>query len=99
VVKFFAGRGGDGAVPDAASWPGSIEVLANRGGIAAGRDASVQTSHGLQTALIVAVVAGAVLLAGSMLGRRITANNCGIAVGGGVSGSVVTANCPTPAGK
>jgi hypothetical protein len=104
--EVLRGRGSGGAVrtpaPDAASRPGSIDVLADWGDIAAGRDASVRTLHGLsglQTALIMAVVVGAVLLAGSMLGRRITASNCGIAVGGSVSGSTVAANCPAPASR
>jgi hypothetical protein len=48
---------------------------------------------------IAAAVIGALLtwwLSGS---PNVTATNCGIAVGGGVSSSTLTANCPAPAGR
>ena len=90
VVKFLAGqKGGGGAAPPP---PASVEVLADRGGVAAGRDVSVRASHGLSglpVILLVLAAVGAVLLAGGLLGDRITATQGGVAVGGDVSGSTV----------
>jgi hypothetical protein len=101
VVKFLARGKGDDAEP-AAPPSGTVEVLADRGGVAGGGNVSVRTSHGLSglhAVLLVAAVAGAVLLAAGLLGGRITARDCGIAVGGGVKGSTLTADCPVPAGR
>jgi hypothetical protein len=100
VVKFFAGResGNDKAAPP----PVRIMVRADQGGIVGGRDVSMQTNQGvsgLQAVFLVAVVVGGVLLAGGLLGAWITAQNCGIATGGDIRGSTITAACPTPAGK
>ena len=66
----------------------------DRGGIAGGGNVSVRTSHslsGLQITLLVLVVVGAVLLAGGLLGNRITAPNSA-GTGGTITGSTVTIN-------
>ena len=60
----------------------------------AGGNVSVRTSHGLsglQITLLVLVVVGAVLLAGGLLGNRITATNSA-GTGGDITGSTVTIN-------
>jgi hypothetical protein len=94
VVKFLASqKSGGGAAPSAAS----VEAMADRGGVAAGRDVSVRVSHGLSglpVVLLVLAVVGAVLVAGGLLGGRITATQGGVAIGGDVSGSTVTGGGP-----
>lgn len=87
VVKFFASRGD---APEPTS--NHTRVEADRGGIAGGRDALVCTSHGLPggtAVLLMLTVVGAVLLAGGLLGQRITATQGGIAIGGGVRDSTI----------
>ena len=73
---------------------GRTTVQVDRGGIAGGGNVSVRTSHslsGLQITLLVLVVVGAVLLAGGLLGNRITATNSA-RTGGNITGSTVTIN-------
>ena len=77
-----------------ASPRGRTTIQADRSGIAGGRDVSVRTSHGLsglQITLLVLVVVGGVLLAGGLLGNRITATNSA-GTGGDITGSTVTIN-------
>ena len=77
-----------------ASPRGRTTIQADRNGIAGGRDVSVRTSHGLsglQITLLVLVVVGAVLLAGGLLGNRITATNSA-GTGGDITDSTVTIN-------
>jgi hypothetical protein len=99
VIKFFARpKGEDGAAPP----PGRTTIRADQDGVAGGRDVRVRTSHGLsglQALLLAGVVVGAVLLAGGLLGQRITATDCGIAVGRDANRSTITADCPAQAGK
>jgi hypothetical protein len=91
VIKFMVGpkdKGEGGAAPA----PSRTVVRADRGGIAGGRDVSVRTSHGLSglyAVLLISLVVGAVLLAGGLLGKRITAMS-GVAAGGDISGSTIT---------
>src|SRR3712207_3626868 len=95
VVKFFAGRDSSSkATPP----PGRTTVRAGRGGIVGGQDVSVRTSHGV-SGLHVVLLVSIVLLAGGLLGKRITAQDCGIAAGANISGSTITAGCGAPAGK
>jgi hypothetical protein len=68
---------------------GQTTVRADRRGIAGGRDVSVRTSRGLSglaVVLLVLAVVGAVLLAGSLLGDRITATNSA-GTGGDITGA------------
>jgi hypothetical protein len=76
---------------------GPATARADRGGIAGGRDVSVRTSHGLSglmVILLVLVVVGTVLLAGSLLGKRVTSSQGGVAIGGDVTGSSITGGAP-----
>ncbi len=87
VFKYFVkpSRGGT----EQASGGG---VLADRGGIAGGRDVTITTSHGLsgaQVVLLVLAVAGAIVLAAGLFGDRITAIR-GVAAGGDVKGSTIS---------
>jgi hypothetical protein len=95
MVKFFARRPNSEDATTQQS--GCTTVEADRGGIAAGRDVSMQTSHGLsvlEVLLLVSLVVGAVLLGAGVLGKRITAIQGGVAIGGSVTDSIII-----PSGK
>ena len=67
-------------------------VLADRGGIAAGRDVRIDRRSGLppgQLVLIVLALVGALIFAVSQAGNKVTVSN-GIGVGGDVEGSDIT---------
>lgn len=89
VVTFFAGPGRDkltspSAPPDQNGAVGIGDVV--------GRDYVVNTKSGLsgvQALLLIVVVTGAVLLAGGLLGQRITANGSA-GVGGDITNSTIT---------
>jgi tetratricopeptide (TPR) repeat protein len=87
VIKLFVARGN----ADADDRP-SVEVLADRGGIAAGGNVNIQSGlSGWQVALIVLGVAGAVLLGAGLAGNRIETNNS-IVTNGDVTNSNITIN-------
>jgi hypothetical protein len=100
VIKFFAGREPP-AKPEAAPPPPGQRVT-SRDGIAAGGNVSVSTRHGLtgwQPVLLVLVAVGAVLLAASFAGNRVTATDGSAAVGGDVGGDVTVGAPPAPASQ
>jgi hypothetical protein len=90
VLKLFVrpkGEGG-GALPS-----GRVTVQTDHGGIAAAGNVSVRTSRGLsglQAVLLVGILLGAMLLAGGLLGKRITATQGSVAIGGDAQDSPIT---------
>lgn len=77
--------------------PTGNQVMADRRGVAAGGniniDNSTSTKAGVSGRSLVALVLGvlgAVLLATALLGRSVTASNCGAAAGGDIEGSKIT---------
>jgi hypothetical protein len=86
AVKFFLPRS------SGSNTPPSPTFSADRGGIAAAGSVAIDRRKGLsglQTILLVAVVAGALLLAAAFAGTRSTVTN-GVGVGGGIEGSTIT---------
>jgi hypothetical protein len=85
VIKFFFPRS-SGSPPS----PSNV-ITADRGGIGAGGSVTVTKSgmRGLEVVLLVAVVAGALLLAAAFAGTRIDVSN-GVGVGGDVQDSTIT---------
>ncbi|MEP3049431.1 MAG: hypothetical protein ABJL55_16405 [Roseibium sp.] len=76
---------------------GGAEVLADRGGLAAGGNISIDTSSktttgvsGPTVAAIVFAAFGAIFLAIAFAGNTVTATNGGVAAGGDISGSTIT---------
>ncbi len=70
----------------------SSRVTAKSGGIAGGRDVKISTQTGMrpdQVILLVLAILGALLIAVTQAGNRVTVSN-GIGVGGDVEGSTVT---------
>lgn len=97
ALKFFVGGGGSGGggggTGGKAGEPArAARVSAVRGGIAGGRDVRVDNRSGLQAGhllLLVLAVIGAILIAVSQAGNRVTVGN-GIGVGGDVENSTIT---------
>jgi hypothetical protein len=86
-------------VPVSPAAEAAPDVIADRGGQSAGRDNyrnsgnSTTVSNGLSgwhLVAVMAVLAGAGLLAASQIGSRVTADGGSIAVGGNVSGSTIS---------
>ena len=92
VFRFALDRGRGGGSSRSAAEPASPEVLADRGGIAAGRDVRIDRRAGMppvQVVLIVLALAGALVFAVSQAGNKVTVSN-GVGVGGNVEGSSIT---------
>jgi hypothetical protein len=91
ALKFFLGRK-QGAGTAASTPSPASRVSASQGGIAAGRDVSIQTRSGMPPGhllLLVLAFLGAILIAVSQAGNRVTVTN-GIGIGGDVEGSTIT---------
>jgi hypothetical protein len=98
VIRFLLTRE-QPAKPESAPAPPRVT---SRDGVAAGRDVTISTRQGLtgwQPVLLVLAVAGAVLLAASFAGNRVTATNGSAAVGGDVRGDVTVGAPPSPASQ
>ncbi len=70
----------------------NIEILADRSGIGAGGDVTIDQRMGLSGPALVAVLLagfGTVLLAGAFVGNKITASNCSVATGGDIQGTTI----------
>lgn len=92
VLRFVLDRGRRGGTSASGASPTSPSVLADRGGISAGRDVHIDRRRGLppgQLVLIVLALVGALVFAVSQAGNKVTVTN-GIGVGGDVEGSSIT---------
>ena len=98
VLKFVLDRKGPkgtsgGTAGGGASAPRgeAASLLADRGGLAAGRDIRIEQRSGvppLQLVLIVLALVGALVFAVSQAGNRVTVSN-GVGIGGNVNGSSI----------
>jgi len=96
VIRYFVGR------PE--EQPAELSrstVRAERGGIAAGRDVTLRSSHGIsgaQTLLLVLMVVGVVVLVAGLAGDRIAAVGSSV-VGGDVENSTIIIGPPPQEAK
>lgn len=83
VTRLFPRSSSGGATP-------TTQITADRRGIAAGGNVTITNRgpSGLQIVLLVALVAGVLLLAAALAGTRITVSN-GVGVGGNVENSEI----------
>ena len=91
ILKFFIGRKQSGGTAASTPTPAS-RVSASHGGIAGGRDVNIETRSGMPPGhllLLVLAFLGAILIAVSQAGNRVSVTN-GIGIGGDVEGSVIT---------
>lgn len=92
VLRFMLDRNRRGGAPASGASPASPSVLADGGGIAAGRDVRIDRRSGIppgQFVLIALALAGALVFAVSQAGNKVSVSN-GVGVGGDVEGSSIT---------
>jgi hypothetical protein len=91
ALKFFLGRKQSGSTAESPPTPAS-RASASHGGIAGGRDVNIETRSGMPPGhllLLILAFLGAILIAVSQAGNRVTVTN-GIGIGGDVEGSTIT---------
>ena len=91
ALKFLLNGAGGGGRSSGAASP-APSVLADRGGLAAGRDVRIDNRSGTPAghlALLILAFVGAILFAVSQAGNSVSVNN-GVGIGGNVEGSSIT---------